>query len=331
MNAISKRLAWKEAAILRPICIACLVLLALLLFAGLAIIKNPADYSDFVGNMSMMLGGIVGLACGIILFVFERESGTDRFLEVFPVDGRAVARAKLLQAFKYFLLYMIGVVLIAATALAVFDGGMPRFHGKATPLVSSLMLALIALECFLWALVCSVLMKSSLRATILSAFLAVTSAIVIGTVQQGWVGTGSDVKYLWGMVGAHCWLSVCLAVAVWILSPNWLRGRYRRSVELNSNVATDTKFAAANSKLQAADVKCAYPFKALMWQNVRRCWIPWSLIAVGLIVIGFWMGSFLLGKALHAFGTGDPTWYMAESTARLTPVSYTHLTLPTKA
>jgi len=225
MSTVSKRLAWKEASVLRPICICCLALLAILLFAGAWGFNRSPDYTRFVENMTMMLGGIVGLASGIILFVFERESGTDRFLEVFPVDGRQVARVKLVQAAMCFFAYVIGGTLIAAVALGLYQGGMPGIEGKDFPVASCLMLAIVAVECFLWALICSLMMKSSLHATIVSAFLAVASVIGIGVALSGWTGHAHDRFDQWSLISVHAGFCVCLAVAVWVLSPGWLRGR----------------------------------------------------------------------------------------------------------
>ena len=276
MNTISKRLAWKETALLRPICISCLALLAMILVAGFVTINNSKDFTEFVGSLVMGIGCVTGLACGILIFVFEREAGTDTFLECFPVDGKQVSRTKLAKTALYFTLYTIGGLLLGYAALAIYDGGAPSLAGKTMPFAWLSMIVLVPVQCLLWSIVCSLVSRSGLYATIASATLTVASVIGLGIITTGWVAPGlSDQNEMLSLAAVYFGMSLILCGAIWYLSPAWLRGKKRtvRSPGL-----------ASISKQKTASAKNSYPYRSLVWQNLRRCWIPWLAAGIGLIV-----------------------------------------------
>lgn len=300
MNTMTKRLAWKEAALLRPICISCLALLTLVLVAGFATINNTRDFTEFVGSLVMGISCVTALACGILMFVFERESGTDTFLECFPVDGKQVSKTKLIKTAQYFVLYMIGALLIGGAALALYDGGVPKLEGKNIPAAWLSMVVLIPVQCLLWAILCSLIFRSGLYATIASAVLVVVSVIGISVTSPGWSSSLTDRQDMIAIITAHVVVSIILSGAIWYLSPTWLRGRVRTTRTIKTTVGSKTALASK----PVLKARCSHPYRSLVWQNLRYSWIPWLVAAVGLIATCSSMGSQISTELVRHHGDG---------------------------
>ena len=314
-RAITKRLAWKETAMLRPICTGCLVLLALILALSLTTSRNAEQHAEFVLNVTISLGCLAALALAIPLFVLERESGTDMFLDSFPIDGRHVANTKLTRVIGYFAAFMTGAIALGFAALAIYEQGVPSFQGIRMPLVWLGLIVLTPTLCLMWSLVCSLIFRNGLHATIAAVVFTAASSGAIWIATTGLSGT-TNLVAAQVVLAANAILCLLLAGTVWYLSPCWLRGRPRTAREkIGAKVATISSARTITEPMQTS-----YPWQALLWQNVRRSWIWWSVAAVSTVVSSHYIGRVVLqqiyyhgdfGPASHSLFLTGPVFIIA--------------------
>ncbi len=286
MSTANEVLRWKERRTLVPVWIS---LGALFLFGLLMLMAGkttgPANQQDISYLTLFWIGSsMIGLAAGILLFVPEREQGTDLFLGGLPVKSSAVSKAKLTEALLVFVIFVAVSLGLVVAAFWIRRGDFLLENVRWRRVAA---LAFIPVQTFLWSALCSLWFKTSLNAVISAAALSMIGwvAISVGSlialeflfgVQE------SNGQIFWGIVAGHISLVLLLCGAVWRLSSVWLRGRYES--DTRSEVASKKQLAVASvSKQQSA----SYSMKSLLWQSARLNWGSMLLLCICIVAASF--------------------------------------------
>ena len=313
MNAtVSKVLAWKERQFLIPIAIG-MAVTQLLIFLVALCFQTPAAEMNIAGQffaMAMMFGTLAGLAMGTFAFSPEREIGTVEFLRSFPVSGGDVARVKIWEALKYFVITWLacGIIAIATLLLAYgkIPGRYPVFDnpGEVRTYLGLAVAFAIPIETFLISLTASSLCRNSIAAVVNSA-LATMLTVMVASFWFTWVGFhATDIEMSYFMMGSHLVVIVILAAVTWKVTPNWLiRSTNSFSATASTNWAPTSwiGFPAKETKSLRPQPPNR-PMASLMWQvGVTR----WPSITICLVLFLSWVILWLVNFAPYLANTDD--------------------------
>jgi hypothetical protein len=295
MSTATKRIAWKENYLLRPIVLASLALF--LISATLVCFTVAAGRNQQAGElllgMFVLFGCVIGLATGIILFVPERETETDLFLGRLPVRGIDVSKTKLKQGLIWFSLFLV-VTAVATIGIFQFWYGDNILSLRTLTSTYYTMCVLIPIECFLWSVVCSLKFRGSVSAVITAAIACVVSLVVVPPFLLMFYGNRhlsqrhEDSIYL----AIQVVLIVGLATFAIRSARTWLRGFEGNFADV-SQVASKTLFSTDESSAVEL-AKPAHLWASMAWQNFRVQALPFGLIAAGTLIaatgiaMGFW-------------------------------------------
>lgn len=290
-DSIRKSLIWKERQILTPVWLvfAGLFLVMLLVVSVTAPTSNPVYASTNYCSLMYLIVCTVGLAIGIILFSPEREQGTDLLLGSFPTTDRLVASVKFREGSKYFVSFFLFVGLITALVfLAVFRTPifLTGILGVDAGIAGAVVALLVPVECFLWALICSLRFSKSLYAILAAAVLSVLG-VLLASLSSDLLGLNlSNDSYPIAMLIAHVALILILVATTHWLGRDWLRGGIKLHAE-----SGPSSVASAWSQVRARwfhrGPSPAYPWQSLGWQlwRTHRWVIGLSIVACFVFVL----------------------------------------------
>ncbi|MEL7499590.1 MAG: hypothetical protein AAFN77_18450 [Planctomycetota bacterium] len=290
--SIKQVLIWKERKLLVPLAIG-LVATVLLVLIGMIIINHnlsDQELAQQVFGVTVLFGCLVALCFGTMMFSPEREEGTDQLLSAFPVRNDLVARTKVFQATRYFLLTWL-VSGVAATAIFFVASGtlnisVTAYEGRsAMHVAASIFVSLIVpVECFLWSLITSSRCHKSINAILLAAAYSIAGVVVV-SFWFSWFGirTPDSTMPFW-MLSGH---GLLIAIQVFLLkrsTDQWLR----RRVDKTETVLDPT--GGLSSITSVTRIRPHNAWKSLLWQTwkLQRTWVLWACLAavVSVIVAG---------------------------------------------
>ena len=224
MSLATQRIAWKENYLLRPITIANLIIFCIGLIGVwfLVPVGRHQSAAELCLGLFTLMSCVAALATGIILFVPERETGTDLLLGRLPINGPSVSRVKLKQGTIWFLLFLISAAIIGLLFYSIRYGANIFASGRK---VYFGLLVIVPIECFLWSIICSIRSKHSITAVVVSAISAAVSHVVIAFVAYEllrWsmfrgIGGGDSMFLL-----IHVCLTIGLTLYAVVASRRWL-------------------------------------------------------------------------------------------------------------
>lgn len=282
MSTANEVLRWKERRTLLPVwaSMGALFLFGLLMLA-LGNTTGPKDmHVENYLTLFWLASSVIGLATGIMLFAPEREHGTDLLLGRMPIESKAVARVKLVEALLVFVLFVAVSLALVVAAFWIRRG---EFLLGNISWQRFTVLAFIPIQTFLWSCLCSLWFRSSLKAVITAAVLSMIGWIstAVGTVflvQEIYGMSGNQDQFVGYALGANGLLVLVLWGAIWRSGATWLRGSYS---------AGKVRVADRVGKVSARRQATAYPFKSLMWHGLRMNWIVLLAISAATIFFSF--------------------------------------------
>ena len=209
-NKIRKHLVWKEGRFLLPALLGLLALVLLGMVAwGIAPSNSIEDNATIFIGLALAAAAMAALVCGSVVFSMERENQTDDFLARLPLSGAKLARVKIATATIYFLSsYAIALAMAVGLFALFFDGkNILSLVGSRSVLGTSGVTAfLLPCVCFLWSMMFSRYLQTTLRTVLLAAFCALlTPGLLFGitAVMGYWLGLPE-------------WLQACLLGALFL-------------------------------------------------------------------------------------------------------------------
>jgi hypothetical protein len=266
-------LVWKEYRTGRAFWLA-MAAMGLLAQAGVAWAHQPADRTWWLYEIALMISAGFAVGIGGTRFAVEHEDRTFGLLRVLPVQAKELGSAKLLCA-VIGLCSLLMALWLTAGALAGWQALSPRDAGRLWGLWG-----LACAEGLAWGILCSLIIRSPLRATV-AAVLAVTLAIQAAVTLTKTHNLLEIASYVEAIPLRLFLLALVVAADVWLL-PRWLAGQFPQSIDWRRTRRPSVQTKSAGG-WQSPAPSWAAPLGRLMWQAwCEAVGSAWWLIGLGL-------------------------------------------------